>query len=160
MANNASNRKTKQYVCETPQASDLTQTEFEALTWVEIGGALGTLGTMVDEAFTAQPTLDDDITQPSKGSASGAEAEFRTNEKHGDPGQDALLIIGETNQYYPFKIVRNDAPNSAGTGTTIYTRALFGTGKGYAAGEIEDYPVRNWKTQIVQIPITVPAVAG
>ncbi len=117
------NAQSKIYICSTAQDSDLTQTGFEALTWVEVKGVvnLGETGTTTN--MLNLNTWDTDVIQKAKGTKDAGSPELEVARIPTDPGQIILRDAGNTTNNYAFKHEQSDAP-VGGTGTIIYNRGL------------------------------------
>lgn len=114
------------YICETPQESDLTKSQFAALTWVQISncGMIGESG-----PSTQLPTfdeLDTEVTQKSKGVTDAGNPTLEVSLNLSDPGQDALraaavdedgtyaiswVDLDGVSHYSRFKIAGPTSPN-------------------------------------------------
>lgn len=153
----------KFYICVTPKPDDLTQEQFEALTWVEVGnvGALPESG--VSSNIVSYDTIDTDVTQKNKGVSDAGSGSLEVARKDTDAGQIALRAAALTKFYYATKRELSDAPSDDYTNTIYYNRGLV-VGPTHAGGRNEDFILEtfqfgNVQREIVQGPeaLTVPS---
>ncbi|PRD42123.1 hypothetical protein C5748_18410 [Phyllobacterium phragmitis] len=152
MAN--SNAGSKFYCCVTPQPTDLTQAEFEALTWVEVKnvGSVGETG--LNTNVLTYDTLDTDVSQKSKGISNAGDPAIEVARVAADPGQMAMRTIAATRYYYPFKLEKADAPTALMTNTIVYNRGLI-TGPTRPNGRNEDFDLEIFTLGLVQKEVVV-----
>jgi len=155
MADNL-NIGSKLYICATAQNSNLTEAQFEALTWIEVTKIVslppvGMSVNMVDRVYVAEG-----IGRSRKGVLSGSDGELVVGYDYTDAGQDALYTASQSRSKYAFKLVGVDSPNTATTTNTImYFRALVGP-RNYAGGEAEGEVTHAYQIKITdQSPIAV-----
>ncbi len=154
MAN--TNAACKWYICATEQDSDLNQTGYEALTWVEIKG-IGNVGeTGKSTNVLTYPTWDTTVVDKAKGLTDAGSPTFEVARDPNDAGQDILRTAGAVgnNHKYAFKEVRADAATTNGTGTTIYNRGIVG-GPTRPNGANEDFDLEVFNLGFVQEEIVV-----
>lgn len=155
------NAGSKLYVCATPQATDLNQTAYEALTWVLVGG-VGSVGETGDNTnVLSYDTWDDAVVQKAKGLTDAGSPEIEVARDPSDAGQDILRTAAGTNFYYAFKIEGTDKPdNNTGAKPTIrYNRGLV-AGPREPNGRNEDFDLEIFTLGLVQKQIKVDPVAG
>jgi|SRR6476659_8329954 len=144
---------TKVYVASTPQPEELTQVEFEALTWIEVccpseSPNFGQEAEIVSEHCISG----EEVTFV--GAASGAETEMTVFYDAECEGQDIVREAFE-GQAMAFKKEYSDSPNPVTTtNTIIYTRALVTTFPD-AEGGVNDIAAHTFGLKIVQKPILV-----
>jgi hypothetical protein len=158
MAN--SNAASKIYICATAQNSDLDQTGFEALTWVEIKG-IGNLGeTGKSTNILTYPTWDTTVVQKAKGLTDAGSPTLEVARIPTDPGQTILRTAGAVgnNNNYALKIVRADGTTSD-NGTVQYNRGLVG-GPTRPNGANEDFDLEIFTFGLQQEEIVVNPLAG
>ena len=159
MAN--TNAASKWFVCETPQNSKLTQAEYEALTWIEIGG-IGNVGeTGKSTNVLTYNTWADDVVQKAKGLTDAGSPTFEVARNPNDPGQEILRAAGAVgnNNIYAFKEQRADGP-VGGVGTVFYNRGVVG-GPTRPNGGNEDFDLEVYTVGFEQEEIVVnPTSAG
>lgn len=159
MAN--TNAASKWFVCETPQNSKLTKAEYEALTWVEIGG-IGNVGeTGKSTNVLTYNTWADDVVQKAKGLTDAGSPTFEVARNPNDPGQEILRAAGAVgnNNIYAFKEQRADGP-VGGVGTVFYNRGVVG-GPTRPNGGNEDFDLEVYTVGFEQEEIVVnPTSAG
>ena len=152
------NKGRKFFVCETAKASDLNQTEFEALTWVEVGnvGSVGETGTATN--IVSYDELATEVTQKQKGISNAGDPVIEAARNPTDVGQIAIRAMALTKLNYAFKVEDDDAP--AGFTNTIYYNRGLVTGPTRPGGRNEDFILENYTLGLVQEEITVNPVAG
>lgn len=130
----------KFYVCATAQTPPLTKSQFEALTWVQVGhvGKIGQSGT--DTNIVSYDTLGTDVTQKGKGIADGGNMEIEVARVYDDAGQVALRAAGLTNQNYATKLELADSPNGVLSNTIMYNCGIV-VGPKRPNGSNEDFVV-------------------
>jgi len=155
------NAGSKLYVCATAQPDALDESEFEALTWVLVGG-VGSIGETGDNTnVLSYDTWDDEVVQKAKGMTNAGDPEIEVARDPDDAGQDILRTAAGTNFYYAFKIEGTDQPdNNAGAQPTIrYNRGLV-AGPREPNGRNEDFDLEIFTLGLVQKQIKVDPVAG
>lgn len=151
------NAASKLYVCATAQNSNLNETAFAALTWVEIKyvGSLGETGKTTN--ILTYDTWGDAVAQKAKGMTDAGSPELEVARSADDPGQIILRTasaVGNNNSY-AFKEERADAP-AGGTPTIRYHRGLV-AGPRWPGGRNEDFDLEIYTLGFQQEPIEVPA---
>jgi hypothetical protein len=121
----------------SPQSSDLTQEQFEALNWQEVKnvGSIGESGTS-----TNVPTYDElgtEVTQKQKGISNAGDPTVECARNPTDKGQMAMRAAALTKLNYAYKTEDNDAP-SGYTNSIYYNRGLV-TGPTRPNGRNEDF---------------------
>lgn len=153
MAN--TNAASKWYVCETPQNTDLTEAEYESLTWTLIKG-VGNVGeTGKSTNVLTYNTWDTEVADKAKGVTDAGSPTFEVARDPFDPGQDILRAAGAVgnNNKYAFKEVRADGP-VGGTGTIMYNRGIV-AGPTRPNGGNEDFDLEVFTLGFVQEEIIV-----
>jgi hypothetical protein len=149
----------KLYICTTPQPDDLDQSDYEALTWVQINGvgSHGEVGTSTN--ILTYDTWDTDVAQKAKGISNAGDPTIELARDPDDAGQIALRAAALTNFNYAFKIEGNDAPTSevGATPTIIYNRGLV-TGPRRPMGRNEDFDLEVFTLGLNQREIVVAPV--
>ncbi|XMM82963.1 hypothetical protein WG628_11660 [Stenotrophomonas maltophilia] len=145
------NAGSKLYICATPKNADLTETEFKALTFVEVKkvGNIGERG--INTNIVQYNTLDTLVALKGKGITNAGDPQVEVAEDLADPGQVALRAAGAPNvpDAYAFKIERAD-------GSIEFLRGLV-TGPNVPGGGNEDFILNRFTLGLNQAPITVPA---
>ena len=97
------NKGRRVYICATPQPNDLDQTEYEALTWVQVGnvGSVGETGTNTN--VVSYDELATDVTQKGKGMSNAGDPIIECARNPTDDGQIALRAAALTDYCYAFK---------------------------------------------------------
>ena len=151
----------KVYVCAEPQPSALTQAQYEALTWVPVGGVGSHGETGSTTNILNYDTWDDEVTDKTKGMTNAGDPDLEVAYRPEDDGQIVLRAAADTNFKYAFKIEGNDRPNNDpdSTPTVRYNRGLV-TGPRQPNGRNEDFQIDIFSLALVQKQITVPAVDG
>ncbi len=151
----------KLFVCATPQPSNLTESQFEALTWVLVGGVGSHGETGSSTNILSYDTWDDDVVRKAKGMTDAGSPEIEVARDSADLGQQILRAAAETNFNYAFKIVGNDAPNNDpdSSPTIKYNRGLV-SGPRNPNGRNEDFDLEIYSLGLQQRQITVEAVDG
>lgn len=148
------NKDRKVYICTMPQPNVLTKSDYEALTWIEVGnvGAVGESGTQ-----TNIPTYDElgtDVTQKGKGISNAGDPTIECARNPTDPGQIALRDAAKTNFNYAFKFEDRDAPDANHTNSVYYNRGLV-TGPTRPNGRNEDFILEVFTLALNQREIVV-----
>lgn len=144
----------KFYICTTPQPSDLTQEQFEALSWVEVGNVGSLPESGVNTNVLKYDTLDTDVSQKSKGVSDAGTGTLEVARSHTDTGQIALRAAAATKFFYATKRELTDAPSDDYTNTIYYNRGLI-TGPMHAGGRNEDFILETFQFGNVQREIVV-----
>jgi len=145
----------KFYIGSAPVNADLTQSGYEAVTWVEVGNVVTTPGMGVTDNMISQAYLDTDVSQWQKGIASATEGELVVGYDPDDAGQEDMIAAAAARTFWPFKSELSDSPNPATTTNTIrYTWGLVGSG-GDAGGAVEDFVNLTFALRFNQRPIWV-----
>lgn len=149
------NAASKIYVCATEQNTDLDQTAFEALTWVEVKG-IGNRGEM--GIITNVVNYDEwgtDVTQKAKGVTDAGSPELECARIPTDAGQVILRTAGAVgnNNNFAFKEERSDGP-TGGTNTIIYNRGIV-SGPRRPGGRNEDFDLEVFTLGFNQSEIVV-----
>lgn len=150
----------KLYVCATPQPSALSQAQYEGLTWVEVGGVGNHGETGSSTNMLTYDTWGSTVVQKTKGLTDAGSPTLEVARDSTDAGQIILRAIALTNFNYAFKIVKNDAIATGGTGTIRYNRGLI-AGPTEPQGRNEDFDLEVFTLGLQQLQITVdPTGAG
>jgi hypothetical protein len=150
----ATNKGRKVYICETPQPSDLDQTGYEALTWVQVGnvGSVGETGTNTN--VVSYDELDTDVTQKGKGMSNAGDPVIECARNPTDDGQIALRAAALTDYRYAFKFTDDDKPAADYTDTVHYNRGIV-SGPIRPNGRNEDFILERFTLGLVQREIVV-----
>lgn len=153
------NAGSKIYICTTPQASDLNQAAYEALSWIEIKGIgeLGETGTSTN--ILTYDTWDTDVADKAKGISDAGSPTLEVARIPTDPGQIALKAAAATNLKYAIKVVRNDPAVVGGVGTVRYNRGII-AGPTNPNGRNEDFDLEVYTFGLVQKQLEVNPGAG
>ena len=147
----------KFYICSTPKPSDLTKSQYEALTWIEVGN----IGTLPESGSNTNvvnyDTVDTDVTQKQKGITDAGTGTLEVARLATDVGQVALRTAGGTKFYYAFKRELTDAPDETYSNTIYYNRGLV-TGPVHNGGKAEDFVIETFTLGYVQKEIVVNPV--
>lgn len=150
-ANAASNL----FVCPTPQNSELSQVDYEALEWVLIKavGSRGETGKITN--ILTYDTWDTTVIQKAKGMTDAGSPEIELARIPTDPGQNILRAAGAVgnNNNYAFREVRADG-TTATNGTHKYNRGLV-TGPRSPGGRNEDFDLEIFTLGLQQEEIVV-----
>lgn len=151
MAEAQTNSGSKLYICATPKNEDLTQTQFEALTWVQVKkvGSVGERGLTTN--IVTYDTWDTAVALKGKGISNAGDPEVEVARLLADPGQVAMRAAGAPGvaDAYPFKVERP-------SGEIEYLRGLV-TGPRTPGGRNEDFVLHVYSLALNQVPIEVPA---
>ncbi|WP_235646505.1 hypothetical protein [Stenotrophomonas maltophilia] len=108
------NAGSKLFICVTPKNADLTETEFAALTFVQVKkvGSMGERG--INTNIVQYDTLDTLVALKGKGITNAGDPQVKVAEDLTDPGQVALRAAGAPNvpDAYAFKWNAPTAPSS------------------------------------------------
>lgn len=155
MADTGIKKDSKFYICETPQPSNLDQSGFEALTWVEVGNIVTFPDFGVSDNIVTQDYANTDVSQKQKGFRNASDTETVVGFDPDDLGQDALRNAAGTRTNYAMKLESSDSPNAATTTNTIrYSRGVVG-GPNFAGGGGEDFDNETFQIGLNQAPVIV-----
>jgi hypothetical protein len=156
MANKSTKKGSKVFVCADPQNSDVTQTAFEGLTWVQVGkvGNIGDFG--ADSTMNSYNTLDEAVTQKQKGTANAGDPQIEVADIADDAGQTILRTFGDplNQNNIAIKIERNDKPQEGWSNTILYSRGVV-SGPLYPGGGSDDFELARYTIGLNQLPIRV-----
>lgn len=133
----------------SPKAVDLSEAEFEALTWTEVKNVGSLPESGMNTNVVSYDTLDTDVTQKAKGISNAGDGELEVARLAADPGQVALRAAASTKLYYAFKRTLTDAPDANDIPTIYYNRGLV-TGPLHPGGRNEDFILETFKLGYVQ----------
>ena len=160
MANKATKKGTKVYVCATAQNTNLIESAYVALTWVQVGkvGNVGDFG--ANSTMNSYDTYDEDVTQKQKGTANAGDPPIEVASVATDAGQIILRTFGNplNQDNMAIKIERNDG-GSGFTNTTFYSRGVV-SGPVYPGGGSDDFELERFTIGLNQLPIRVDPVAA
>lgn len=156
MAQSDSNMGRKLFVCATPQNEDLSETEFEALDWVQVANVVTIGETGMRENIISQDYMDTTVSQKQKGIANAGDPDIEVGYNATDPGQIIMRTIARTRSSYAFKFEYDDATPVTGTPTTVYNRGVVG-GPATPNGAVEDFHNNIYTLGLNQAEIVVPA---
>lgn len=151
----------KLFICATPQNSDLTEADYNLLTWVEIGG-VGNVGeTGKTTNIVTYNEWGTSVSDKAKGITNAGDPTIEVARNATDAGQvilRAASAVGNNNKY-ALKIERNDEV-LGGEPTIQYNRGLI-AGPTRPNGANEDFDLEVYTAGLVQEEIIVdPTVAG
>lgn len=152
MAN--SNQGRTLFVSAAAQQADLNQTQFEALTWVEVGlmGSMGEIGTTTN--ILTYDTWSELVVQKAKGQSNAGDPTIEVARSFDDPGQVILRTIALTNLNYAFYVEGNDIAEPGGSGTIRYLRGLC-VGPTVPQGRNEDFDLEIFTLALQQFQVVV-----
>lgn len=141
-----------------PQASNLTQNQYEALNWTEVGnvGSVGETG--MNTNVVSYDELATEVTQKQKGISNAGDPVVECARNPTDPGQIAMRAAGATKFYYAFKVEDADAPSDSYSNSIYYNRGLV-TGPTRPNGRNEDFILENYTLGLVQREVVVDPTA-
>ena len=155
MANKATKKGSKVYVCALAQNTDLIQSAYVALTWVQVGkvGNVGDFG--ADSTMNSYNTLDEPVTQKQKGTANAGDPQIEVASVFDDAGQIILRTFGDPLNLdnMAIKIERNDG-GAGKTNTIFYCRGVV-SGPLYPGGGSDDFELERFTIGLNQLPIRV-----
>lgn len=154
-------RYTKLYISEEDVSGDLNKTEYEALTWVEVGRVIGEPGFGFETNMVDLPYITTVVQKKAKGISTATTGELTVGVDHDDVGQIELLEAGAPDYNFGrgFKLESNDKLNATGTNTIRYSYGKV-SGPGLNSGETEDRDIETYSIGLEQAPIIVKATAG
>lgn len=134
--------------------TDLSQTDYEALTWLEVKG-VGNVGqTGTDTNVVSYDELATEVTQKGKGISNAGDPDIECRRIGSDPGQVEMRRATGTTNSYAFKYELDD---SAGVnGTTFYNRGLV-MGPTRPNGGNEDFDLEVYTLGLNQKEVVVEA---
>lgn len=144
-------------ICPNPQANNLNQAAFEALTYDVVGKVVNAPQFMVEDTIASQNTLDTEIVEKQKTISSGNDTECVVSfETGGNVGHDTMEAAAASSGYYAVRLTLDD---SLGTnGTTVYARFVIGGGGIGGGGANEDFVTRTYQMAMTsQRPVEVAA---
>lgn len=145
---------TQVYVSSLPQNDNLTQVEFEGLTWIPVC-CPSTSPSFSEEAEVVSEFCISGEEVTAVGAASGAETELAVFYQHDCEGQDIVRDAFGGQNALAFRKEYADSPNpTTTTNTIIYTRALVTSWSDEGEG-VNDFIVHNFGLKIAQPPILV-----
>lgn len=154
------NKGRRVYICATVKPTDLTQEQFEALTWVQVGkvGNVGDFGRQTN--IVSYTTLDTEYQQKSKGISNAGDPVIECSRSYNDAGQVIMRTAGApTSRYsYALKIEENDKPTADYTNTIHYVRGKV-AGPVNLGGGNEDFVREQYTIGLEQV-LTVDPEAG
>lgn len=158
MPNKLTQKGTTLWVCATPQNDDLTQSQYAALVWVQVGkvGNRGDWG--ANSNMPSYDTLDEAVTQKQKGVANAGDPNIEVASVATDAGQVIMRSFGDplNANNMAIKKVWNDKPSGGTAGTTFYSRGVV-SGPMYPGGGSDDFVLERYVVGLNQLPIRVNA---
>jgi hypothetical protein len=147
MALAKTNSGDKLYISSTATNEDLTETEYKALTWIEISnvGNVGERGASTN--ILSYDTWGSDTALKGKGITDAGSPTIEVAEDLADPGQIALRAVARLPGNYPFKIGRTD-------GSLEFFRGIV-TGPVFNGGRNEDFVLNTFTLGLNQLPMRV-----
>lgn len=141
-------------ICITPQATDLNQTAFEALTYADVANVVNIGETGNNENVVSQDYHGTTVTQKAKGIINAGDPTIELGYTPTDTGYQALVEAAGTNFFYAVKMEMDDAPDASTTNTIKYNRGLV-LGPVHTNGAVEDWDNRTFTLGLVQEQIEV-----
>lgn len=150
----------KLFICATPQSVDLIQSDYEALTWVEVKG-VGSIGESGKSTnILTYDTWGTTAMQKAKGIIDAGSPDIELARIPADPGQIILRAAAVTSFNYAFKLQHNDAASVASIPTVIYNRGLV-SGPKRPNGRNESFDLEVFTLALNQVEVIVdPTSAG
>ncbi|MDP9809355.1 hypothetical protein J2W42_002203 [Rhizobium tibeticum] len=155
MANKATKKGSKVYVCATAQNADLTAGTYAALAWVQVG-KVGNIGDFGSTSTTnTYNTLDEAVSQKQKGTANAGDPQIEVASVFDDAGQVILRDFGNplNQDNMAIKIERNDGGEGM-TNTIFYSRGVV-SGPLYPGGGSDDFELERFTIGLNQLPVRV-----
>lgn len=148
----------KFYICATAQPTDINQTAYEALTWVQVEnvGSVGEMGTSTN--VLSYDTQDTDVSQKQKGISNAGDPDIEVARVAAATGQIAMRTAAATNLIYAFKYEIIDAPTAGWSNSIFYNRGIV-TGPKRPHGRNEDFDLEVFTLGLVQKEIVVDPAA-
>lgn len=135
----------------TSQNDDLTQSEFEGLSYTQVNnvGSIGTYGN--DTNMVTYDTIDRKVTQKQKGITNAGDPQVECARVDDDAGQTAMRAAGavDTRDAYAIKVTKQD-------GAIDFLRGLV-SGPVNQNGRNEDFDLQTFTLGLVQEPVHVDA---
>ena len=147
------NKETKVQICTTAQNSDLTQSAFEALTYVDICCVTEVPQIGAESEIVTQFCISGEE-NTAVGASSGSEFEVTVLYKSACAGQDTLRNAAGSQDAFAMRVVRPDGVAGVTTPTTIYTRGMI-TSKMFGSGDINTMIADVYGVKITQPPIFI-----
>ena len=159
MANKLTHKGTTLWVCSTAQNSDLTQSGYAALTWVQVGKVGNTGDWGATSNLPTYDTLDEPVTQKQKGVANAGDPKIECASIFDDPGQIILRTFGDplNANNMAIKKILNDKPSGGTSGTVLYSRGVV-SGPMFPGGGSDDFVLETYQIGLNQLPIRVNPV--
>lgn len=154
-------RDTQFYISEENVTGELTQVEFEALTWVPVGRVVGEPEFGFSTNMVDLPYITTNVQKKAKGLSTASSSDVTVGVDHSDAGQIELLEAGSTGFLFGrgFKLESNDKLNATGTNTSRYSYGKV-SGPNFNGGEAEERDIETYSIALEQEPIIVAATAG
>lgn len=137
-------------ICSTAQNSDLDQTGFAALSYIDIGsvGSIGEMGTQTN--ILTYDTLDTTVIQKAKGMSNAGDPAIEVARDKADTGQDALrTAAASATDAYAFEL-------TLANGDIIYNRGVV-SGPTRPFGRNEDFDLEVFQLGLTQSEVVVEA---
>lgn len=149
------NKGRRFFFCETAQPDDLTQAEYEALTWVEVMQIVNVGETGSNANVVSQDYWGTTVTQKRTGIINAGDPTVEVGEDLNDAGQNAMRSIANDGNFYAFRV---DDLTLAGqtTPSRKYNRGLV-LGPVTNNGAVEDWANHVFTLGLVQEQIAVNA---
>lgn len=141
----------KFYICTTAQNSDLDESAFDALSYVEVTG-IGNVGPYgPDTNILSHDTWGSLVVAKAKGMTDAGSPDVEIAEAAGDAGQIAMRTAGAPDNFdnYAIKITKQN-------GTTDFLRGLV-AGPTTSGGRNEDFDLLTYKIALNQLPVKMAA---
>jgi hypothetical protein len=161
-------------ICSTPQPTNLTRVQFEALIWIPISNIANVGQSGPQTNMLNFDEMSTEVTQKSKGITDAQNTPIRVARNLADPGQQALRVAASPLNPFNFavKFEDNDKPTPDYTNTVTYRRGLL-TGPTRAGGGNEDFITDEYtlgqnqlevlvapEPQVIPASVTRPSITG
>lgn len=151
------NKGTLLGVCVTPQNSDLSNSAFEALTYVDVC-CLTDVPALAETYSSLTAMCMDGTKITAVGSAEDTTADISVYYVSTCVGQDTIRDANGSGNDYAFKLTRSDA-TSGFTATTIYFRGKVTSKNLGSNGGVDEFTADTYTVTLTQGPILVKPTA-
>lgn len=149
------NKGRKFYFSTTAQPDDMTELEYEGLSWLEVDCVVNVGETGSAPNVLSQNCWGSSVTQKQLGILDAGDPTVEVGVNYDDPGQNAMRDAANDGNFYAFKI---ENPLKAGqvSPVTEYNRGLV-MGPTSSNGGVEDWSNETFTLGLVQERIVAPS---
>jgi hypothetical protein len=134
--------------------ADLSQSGFEALTYVEITRVGKFANIPMSTNYPTYGLLTADVADKQKGLTTPGDTSLELRPLPTDAGQVLLAAAALTRKSWAFKIEEDDAPDANTTNSIMYIRAVVGASE-QGLGGSDDFRTESYPIGVQQLPVKV-----